>query len=144
MESLVVDFLWGYNPEGKKMHMLNKNRIFSPKTKGGLGFRHLSLVNDSLLVKQGWKWIDNPSSLSSAWFLNKYKVPNTEFNFRKTTQDTWSWRGIRNSLPLIEDHLAWRVGNGESINVESKYWKIPWQGHLIEDGNWNFLKLEEC
>lgn len=88
MEALMVDFLWGFKSDGKRIHMTNKKRLFSPKSSGELGFRHLFIVNEALLAKHGWKWIASPDSLCSAWFLNKYKRVNTEFQFRNTTQDT--------------------------------------------------------
>lgn len=54
MESLKVDFVWGFKTFGKRMHLKNKNFLFSPKHAGGLGLRHLSVVNDALLAKHGW------------------------------------------------------------------------------------------
>lgn len=89
--------------EGKRMHMLNKSFLFAPKHNGDLGFIYLSFVNEPLLAKQGCKWVFNPQSLTSVWFLNKYKIPNTEFKFHSTSQDLWCWRGICNSLSLIDD-----------------------------------------
>lgn len=151
MESLMVDFVWGFNTNGKRMHLKNRNFLFSPKHHGGLGLRHLSVVNDALLAKHGWHWIISPSSLSSSWFLNKYRIANTEFKFRNTTQDSWVWRGIRHSLLLIDNFLKWQVGNGDSIDITSKYWCFPWDGDpglltvkgLMENRNWDFIKLEE-
>lgn len=48
--------------------MLHRDQIFTPKAHGGLGFR----VNKSLLAKQGWKWIEHPSSLTST----RYHIRN--------------------------------------------------------------------
>lgn len=45
---------------------------------GGLGFIYLSLFNEALLVKNGWKMLYNPSSLSALILKSKY-IPNSTF-----------------------------------------------------------------
>lgn len=85
MESTMIDFFWGFKHEGKRMNLLCKDRLLSSKVDGVLDFRHLSLVNEALLSKHGWQWVHETSSLTSAWVLNKYKVPNMEFQFCNIT-----------------------------------------------------------
>ncbi|KAF7839373.1 putative RNA-directed DNA polymerase [Senna tora] len=63
MDAACSNFFWGFRKDKLAMHLLNKNRIFAPKDRGGLGLRDSDLVNNALVTKQIWRMVENPKSL---------------------------------------------------------------------------------
>lgn len=50
--SLQRDFLWKGKNNDRGLHLVAWVQVCTPKSKGGLGLRHLDLMNKVLL----WKW----------------------------------------------------------------------------------------
>lgn len=87
------------------------------KKEGGLGFRNLQVFNQSLLAKQGWKIISQPSSLLSKFFKSFYFPYSFFMQCDNSTRSSFVWRGLLRGKQLLEQGLGWRVGNGESIPI---------------------------
>lgn len=51
IERLHCDFLWNDIAEKRKFHSVSWTKACQPVTRGGLGIRSLSLVNNALLGK---------------------------------------------------------------------------------------------
>ncbi|CAN1188858.1 hypothetical protein LINPERHAP2_LOCUS39578, partial [Linum perenne] len=49
----------------RKIRWIFWDRLYSPKSEGGLGFRDLHHFNLALLARQGWKIISESESLLS-------------------------------------------------------------------------------
>lgn len=77
LERYQCNFLWGITPTKKKIHLLNRNTVTTPKSRGGLGIQRLPQKNESLLASQAWRMIQNPSSLWAATILHKYFLSHT-------------------------------------------------------------------
>lgn len=63
LESLIQNFWWGQTKEVKKIHWIGWRNICKSNFHGGLGFKELYSFNLSLLTKQGWRIIQDESSL---------------------------------------------------------------------------------
>lgn len=77
LQRILCCFLWGDNESSRHIHWLSWGNICLPKKEGGLGFRSLYEFNLALLAKQGWRLIQNPSSLASRLLKAKYFQHNT-------------------------------------------------------------------
>jgi hypothetical protein len=66
------NFWWGQHDRKKKAHWLKWSKLCNPKEEGGLGFQDLRSFNRALLAKQGWRILQQPSSLLSQVFQAKY------------------------------------------------------------------------
>lgn len=108
MESTTTNFFWGSKGDKKRIHLLPKDHLRLPKSRGGLGFRSPALMNKALISKQVWRIIDSPNTLFSSWIHNKYLINNTDLQFRKTSLDFICWKGIAKNFPLITNSLNWR------------------------------------
>lgn len=49
------NFLWGDEDQKRKIHLVGKDRTFTPKDQGGLGIRNQTLMNKAYMAKLGWK-----------------------------------------------------------------------------------------
>lgn len=59
------------------------------------------------------------------------------------------WSGNDGCFKVIESSLKWQVGNGESIDIMNKFWKVPWFGNdgcfkvkdLMDDKVWDYTRI---
>lgn len=58
----IARFWWG-KPGGKGIHWRKWDKLCVPKKEGGLGFREISVFNQALVAKQGWRVLIYPQSL---------------------------------------------------------------------------------
>lgn len=106
------------------MSWLSWEKMCLPKEQGGLGFRDLKTLNNSLLAKQGRR-LQNPSnSLVYQVFKAKY-FPHSNFvDAAMVSHPSYAWRSILVAQGIVRKGLRWRVGNGESIHIWQDRW-IP-------------------
>jgi len=57
IKKLYRDFLWGGIGEEFKFHLVNRSKVCSPISSGGLGIRNLRLLNKALLGKWLWRYV---------------------------------------------------------------------------------------
>jgi hypothetical protein len=87
------------------------------KSVGGMGFRDLVLFNKAMLAKQGWRILQNPSSLMTTIIKAKY-FPHGDFlNASLGNKPSFAWRSIWHAKELLSQGLLWRVGDGQSIKI---------------------------
>ena len=89
---------------------------------GGIGFRKLHDFNLSLLCKQGWKLMTDPSFLLAQIFRARYYPNSTFLNASLGANPSYNLRGIWTSKNLLQKHCRFRVGNGSSILVKRDPW----------------------
>lgn len=92
------------------------------KEVGGMGFRDLQAFNLALLAKQGWKFIEEPSSLVTRVFQAKY-FPQVDFiDANLGHNPSYCWHSLWCSQSLLKEGLRWRISDGSKINI----WRQPW------------------
>lgn len=104
------------------MTWISWEKLCTPKTEGGMGFRDLKAFNLALLAKQGWRTQQNPSSLVHKVLKAKY-FPNYMFKEAKLgRRPSYVWRSILAASKVVERGSRWCIGNGESVQI----WKDRW------------------
>jgi hypothetical protein len=69
---MIARFWWNNQDTEKCKHWLSWETLVSPKSDGGLGFIDFHSFNMAMLVKQGWRIIQNLESLCYRILKGKY------------------------------------------------------------------------
>lgn len=112
----------GRREELRKIHWIGWKTLCKPKCYGGLGFRDLELFNKAMLAKQGWRIINNPSSLLAHVLKGRY-FKNCDFMSAKIGwKPSYIWRSLLWGREILEDGIRWRINNGEKVQIYGDNW----------------------
>ena len=96
------------------------------KREGGMGFRDLQAFNLAMLAKQGWRMLEEPSSLMAYLYKAKYFSNCDVLGASIGSNPSYAWRSINKSLEVLKQGTRWRVGNGKLIHIwDDKWLPIP-------------------
>lgn len=82
-----------------------------------MGFRNLEEFNISLLAKQAWNLIHNPSSLWARILQQQYYPNSTFLQAKKGAASSWVWASLLAGREIIQKGSLWSIGNGFSTNM---------------------------
>ena len=116
-EKVIRDFWWGDKDEKRKVHWMSWENMTKPKRDGGIGFRDMHLFNQALLARQGWRLIQNPTSLCARVLKSKYYPNGNLLDTVFPSDASPFWRGIEFGLELLKKGLIWRVGDGKNNQI---------------------------
>jgi len=103
-------------------------KVARPKEWGGWGIKNLIDFSISLAAKSGWRII-KMENLWTRVVKRKYidPVPLEEWirnPMKKGKNASVVWKATVEAFKVIEQGLAWQIGNGESLRIG----KDPWIG----------------
>lgn len=163
IQSTLTRFWWDTEPGKRKVSWISWDQMARPKKNGGLGFKDVTMFNDALLGKLGWRILKNPSGLLARCLLGKYCQKDSFLKCEAPQNASHGWKSVLIGRDLLKKQLGWMVGTGESINV----WEDAWLSHseqmrpfgpvpegmqslkvsdLIhqETSEWNIEQIERC
>lgn len=76
-----------------------------PKCQGGLGFRDLELFNQALLVKQGWRILNDPNSMLTQVLKGRYFRDGTFVTAKSGGNPSFIWRSLLWGRNLLTEGL---------------------------------------
>lgn len=118
MDRWISNFISSGNIYKRKLVTVAWHKICTTFSEGGLGLRSVRAINKTGSFKLCWEFLSSNyhwAGLSSARFL-KNNVPSTYYIKSSI------WLAIKNSLPSLLQHCAWRIGDGCSI----RFWTDTW------------------
>lgn len=141
----------------EKLHELEDEQgQIKEEANGGMGFRELHFFNIAMLAKQMWNIMQHPESLTHKILKAKYFPRHNILEAGLGFQPSYLWRSLLAAKPIVEDGLAWRIGDGRSVKIASdrwigldhparpmqiidEDWREEYVGRLIdtETGRWN-------
>lgn len=92
------------------------------KMVGGMSFRDLTMLNDSLLTKQAWRLLNDKNSLFYRIFKALFFPQCTIMEAADSRSGSYPWKSILHGHDVILRRARWRVGNGKSIQIWSHKW----------------------
>jgi hypothetical protein len=119
---LMSKFWWGHMDNVDRMVWMAWKGLGRSKNSGGLGFRDLESFNLALLAKQGWRLIQNPSSLAARVIKEKYFPEKSFLEASLGSRPSYIWRSLWTAKPLLQEGLIWKVGDGTNINIWGDRW----------------------
>ena len=106
-------FLWYGGIEKSHGAKVACEKVCTPKSEGGLGFKDLSKMNSVLNFKHIWALFSNDNaSLWSKW-VHTYMLRNKSFWIVKPpSKCSWYWRKLLKLRATIRPLLKHKIGNG--------------------------------
>lgn len=93
-----------------------------PKSRGGLGFRHIHNFNIALLGKQGCRLMCRPECLVATVFKARYYPISSFLAANIGSNLSFIWRSLLEAQDLLKKGTVCRVGSGASINIMFDPW----------------------
>uniref|UniRef100_A0A2N9IL89 Reverse transcriptase zinc-binding domain-containing protein n=1 Tax=Fagus sylvatica TaxID=28930 RepID=A0A2N9IL89_FAGSY len=128
IERLQRNFLWGGMGEEFKHHLMGWDKVCTPKEKGGLGVRNLTLFNKALLGKWLWRFGLEEHHLWRRVLVAKYGV---ELGGWRTSRirgphGCGVWKGIM----LGWDEYFWNIEFVVGLGTRIRFWQDKWCGDM--------------
>ena len=107
-----------------------------------MGFCDLYAFNLAMLAKQGWKMLENPTSLMAQTYKVRYFPNGDILNASIGSNPSYAWRSIHKSIGLFskEQDGEWEIGrqsiygmivvantdNSKSHFPKERFWRLPY------------------
>ena len=91
--------------------------MIKSKMVDGMGFRDLSLFNDSLLAKQVWRLFHNRDSLFCRVFKARFSPIGSIMEAKDSRRGSYTWKSILKGRDVIARGACWWIGNGKSVKI---------------------------
>ncbi|XP_050233384.1 uncharacterized protein LOC126681873 [Mercurialis annua] len=123
LERMLNSFWWGQGTSTHSgIHWQRWERLCAQKVNGGMGFRKLHEFNLSLLGKQGWRILNNPSSLLARILKGRYFPKSSFVQATVGNNPSYGWRSIIAAKSLLSPGYRKIIGDGKTTAV----WGDPW------------------
>lgn len=123
------DFFWGFK-EGTGHHLYLRawKHICSPKSKGGLGLRQFTDINQAFVAKLGWQLLTATDNIWVPLFRVKY-LRGIPFRAMRACPLSASWimKGIWHCRHILLDNVCFQVEYRSELSIFAN----PWVPSLI-------------
>lgn len=112
IEKMINSFWWGAGG-GSNMgiHWLSWEKLSMHKVHDGMGFKDLTTFNLAMLGKQGWKFMNEPTSLVARIFKARYFPTCNYLIARLGHNPSYVWRNIFNARFIVRAGARWCIGS---------------------------------
>ncbi|KAL9689505.1 hypothetical protein QQ045_009891 [Rhodiola kirilowii] len=93
-------FWWDKKEGGRGISWIRQDVLQNKKCEGGLGLKDLTVFNDAMLLKIGWRLVKFPNLLMSRILLYRYCRGSSIFDARLESNPSHIWRGVMKSMGI--------------------------------------------
>ena len=124
LEKIQRDFLWDGGNLDRKPHLVNWKTVCPEKSRGGLGVRGLSVMNQALLCKWCWRFANERDALWRLVISTKFGEEGGGWYTRdiRGGYGTGLWKDIRKEWFTFSQNAIFSLGNGRRL----AFWRDPW------------------
>ena len=97
------------------IHWMSYDKLCVHKLAGGMGFRKFHEFHLAMLGKQGWRSLQEPSSLVAQIFKARYYHSSSFLEANIGPNPSYVWRSVLASQELIRKGVRRRIGSGERL-----------------------------
>lgn len=102
IEHMMANFWWGADTTKTKIHWTAWSKLKIPKSKGGMGFRDLTIFNKALMAKQVWRMTGNPEHMVTKFFKARYFKHMDIMEAILGTNQSYVWRSLLWSKDILQ------------------------------------------
>lgn len=102
LDALCARFWWEQVRNERKIHWKSWDKLVIPKKEGGMGFHDLRAFNLAMLMKQGWRLLQEDDSLLYRCFKARYFLWSNFLNTVESPNCSFVWRSIVVALPILK------------------------------------------
>jgi hypothetical protein len=129
MEAMQRIFLWeGGKQTGRRLHLINWDKISKPLLEGGLNFKNTKMENLALGEKLLWHIVSGDTAWSKEALWKKYFRGTRKRCIENPCRETKGspiYNLCKKAMDLFTPHLTWVPGNGKKIKI--------WQYSILGD-----------
>ena len=130
LSSMMRQFLWKGQVDGKGLSLVNWRTVITPKKFGGLGVRDPACVNISLLGKLVWQLFHCQDKPWVALLRAKYMRNEGVLDGPVPCNASHVWKSISKAFGALKDAFSWCVGS-----LDQSFWFDNWsiEGPIAQD-----------
>lgn len=87
------------------------------KERGGLGFRDFDNFNTTIMAKQIWRILNQPSSLMARIMKEKYFKTAELLKAKLGHCPSYIWRSLKSTMGLVKKGIKWKVRDVKKISL---------------------------
>ncbi|KAG7594365.1 Zinc knuckle CX2CX4HX4C [Arabidopsis thaliana x Arabidopsis arenosa] len=122
LSSAISNFWWSNKQESRGLHWIAWDKLCSPLSEGGLGFKMFEDFNLALLAKQLWRLVCFPDSLLARVLRGRYFKYSSPLSVKPSYLPSYGWRSMLAARPLLLSGLRKNIGSG----FDTRVWSDPW------------------
>ncbi|GKV15349.1 hypothetical protein SLEP1_g26146 [Rubroshorea leprosula] len=144
LDKISRDFLWGSNPDHRKLHLISWDKVSVPKSLGGLGIKSAKETNLAAMAKLNWRFFSEKDKLWNSVLIRKYNINShpsilptySSPVMRNLKKDCWLFNTPLNSIlvgPLSRSDEDLRVADVFScVDFNSSLISYPLPDTILE------------
>nr|GEW69298.1 RNA-directed DNA polymerase, eukaryota, reverse transcriptase zinc-binding domain protein [Tanacetum cinerariifolium] len=131
LKTLRANFFWGNGVNSHKIHWISWNVALASKEKEGIGFGSLFALNQALILKWRWRFLNNPNALWARLIvaIHGHNTESTSFFSHTKIKGVWS-RIVGSINRLHEKNIISLSSMKRHVNngATTKFWHDVWAG----------------
>ncbi|XP_059289247.1 uncharacterized protein LOC132042736 [Lycium ferocissimum] len=116
LEKYFANFFLGQSEGKNKYHWGGWKNLCYPKDEEGLGFKSLTDIQSSFIIKRWWRF-RTQKSLWADYLKAKYCIRVNSVARNWSSGQSQSWKELLACREIVEPHMLWKINSGTSLFI---------------------------